>query len=1133
MRFELMNSRCVKVLTTERQFEVSGQLGLLLRLLLIADGKTITKDEVAGLLRVRIVSVPTYIKNLRERLGGAHAIESGPVGYRIDQLPHGSDVRDLAESLSQCERLLHGHDVFDLPLANAREILPIATEAKDLWFENPALGLEDVSKGIVAAALFAGMQASLVRALNTARVCLADGGYLADAIRDLEASVSGTLEELPDESAWGVLALAYYRDQQPLHADSVFHRAEAFYDQMDSRLPPKLLELQRRMKLHDVTLSSDGIALSQTLPVVPRMTPALESYLLRVISTNDRLLFGDPTISDRSRGGMMTLRSAFFSTKVVDVVNAEHEGRVTDMLERPAYRTAMLIGDPGSGKSTVIRYLAAQTAHSIFDKRANGITNDMIVPISVRLADISVVGNDKVTMWQGVRELGSERDALEPELQAWMTRGQAAIYFDGLDEVHDDDVRLVLDLIEATRIAYPHCRIVVTCRTDEYESAAPSRRLPIRTLRFVPLDVDEIVMFLDRWCDALAGSQFLTVPMNRREGLADLFRTRVEMSRIGEVPFLLVLILMTDVQEEACFISLPKLYERVVMQLLSEIPAWRTDSSSEERQFSGIFETAAEVAFELHQRDERNDGSDKGGLLLSELESIVARDSLDSALILTPEKYAVARREVLADLLCMTKRNGLIREQSAGRYACFHKSIQELLAAIHLTTKMSRKEILARAVRSHWRSPLLLVAQLRARDDNDITPFIVIASVLADPTRKEPPFDPVDIVMAAELLVALGSADAGRTPAELSSRIAFQLLDLAEDDTLDQSVRVHSLEVLARLGDPRYVDPNGNVKTDEGRLVELSQLEMTVGSDVPRRPFGAKNDPAVSPRSLTVPAFSAGRFPVTNLEYARFVDAGGYEDPSFWSSKDAQRWFTADGAFIVALIEQAMSRPDYDLDPELRELFREDRRRALVHLDHVVSRRHEPVWWRNERFNSPTQPVVGLNMWEANAYCAWLTQQGMSTGWLVDGCRVRLPGEWEWERIGTDARGELSVGFQLWTDDHRSRAHTKFDGLGLDRPLPVGAFPMGQAPSGAEDLVGNVWEWTRSRVVPYAELEEGDDTGGDFTERIVRGASWFSMHEQLTSPKYRGYALPYLAYFDIGFRIVIVEEDEPGPSLPS
>jgi hypothetical protein len=103
--------------------------------------------------------------------------------------------------------------------------------------------------------------------------------------------------------------------------------------------------------------------------------------------------------------------------------------------------------------------------------------------------------------------------------------------------------------------------------------------------------------------------------------------------------------------------------------------------------------------------------------------------------------------------------------------------------------------------------------------------------------------------------------------------------------------------------------------------------------------------------------FRIGKYPVTNAQYRRFFDAGGYEpDKPWWDAK----WVK-----------------------ELDNIWKE-------------SWRNGPRLWDDERFNKSSQPVVGVSWYEAAAYCAWLTGELRGTGEIGENDVVRLAKEAEW-----------------------------------------------------------------------------------------------------------------------------------------
>jgi formylglycine-generating enzyme required for sulfatase activity len=114
-------------------------------------------------------------------------------------------------------------------------------------------------------------------------------------------------------------------------------------------------------------------------------------------------------------------------------------------------------------------------------------------------------------------------------------------------------------------------------------------------------------------------------------------------------------------------------------------------------------------------------------------------------------------------------------------------------------------------------------------------------------------------------------------------------------------------------------------------------------------------------------------------------------------------------------------------------------------------------------------PVFGISWDDAQAYCAWRSK--------VEGRRVRLPSEAEWERAARGADGRLYP----WGDGvpwtRAACARSPLQGNRV-RPLPVGAAAGDVSPFGVHDLAGSVWEWCK-------------DTPPDVSRsRAVRGGSW-------------------------------------------
>jgi formylglycine-generating enzyme required for sulfatase activity len=102
-------------------------------------------------------------------------------------------------------------------------------------------------------------------------------------------------------------------------------------------------------------------------------------------------------------------------------------------------------------------------------------------------------------------------------------------------------------------------------------------------------------------------------------------------------------------------------------------------------------------------------------------------------------------------------------------------------------------------------------------------------------------------------------------------------------------------------------------------------------------------------------------------------------------------------------------------------------------------------------------PVAGISFEDAKAYARWLNASGR-----VPGARLCTEREWERAARGADGRS-YPHGDRLSPDDANfDGTYGKApDGFGPDE---VGSHPASRSPFGADDMAGNVWEWTTASV---------------------------------------------------------------------
>lgn len=196
-------------------------------------------------------------------------------------------------------------------------------------------------------------------------------------------------------------------------------------------------------------------------------------------------------------------------------------------------------------------------------------------------------------------------------------------------------------------------------------------------------------------------------------------------------------------------------------------------------------------------------------------------------------------------------------------------------------------------------------------------------------------------------------------------------------------------------------------------------------------------------------------------------------------------------------------------------------------FNHDASDERRDVIWRTPGIDQDDRhPVVCVSWFDAVNFCDWLSR--------MEGRRYRLPSDVEWAyacRAGGDTRfiwghdPDEGMGWGNFGDSalkrrvaNPHREWFNFDD-GYAATAPVGSFRPNDW--GLYDMLGNVCEWTESRVsLPNTPAKQLPRT------YAVRGGAW-DLPPRNCRVSSRGWASPADRFRFVGFRLVR-DESQPG-----
>ena len=782
--------------------------------------------------------------------------------------------------------------------------------------------------------------------------------------------------------------------------------------------------------------------------------------------------------------------------------------RLSALAQLDRHQRLVLLGDPGSGKSTFCDFVAMCMAGETLGRGEANLSrlteplpqdeeerrreekepepqpwsHDELLPVRIVLRDFAARGLppagqrasavhlcDFVQAELGLASLGAYWPHLERELR----KQGGLLLLDGLDEVPEAERRReqIKQVVEEVAAAFPRCRILVTSRTYAYQQQA-WRLSGFAEAVMAPFGEGQIQRFVDRWYAHIASLRGLHA--DEAQGSAELLKRAIftsdRLRALAERPLLLTLMASLHAWRGG---TLPEKREELYADTVDLLLDW-WERPKVVRDRKGKLAVSQPSLVEWLKVDR-----DKVRELLNELayEAHAAQANLADTADVSEERLVSGLVHLSQDpdlrpartIEYLSQRAGLLLPRGVGVYTFPHRTVQEYLAACYLTDHDYPEQVaeLARDEPNRWREVALLAGAKSARG-SDFALWALVEALCfrsLEPSERQEKADAWGSLLAGQALVESANLErvSDRNRPKVA-RVQAHLVRVLEGEKLPAVERVTAGDALARLGDPRpgvgiahlpLVGDGAGVRAVPDIVwCEVPEGPFTMGSDKTRDPKAY--DDELPQHGVTLPSFSISRYPITNAQYAAFVGDGGY----------TERWR---GCWTDAGWEWKGDRTSPDSYGGVYDLS--------------------------------NHPVVMVRWYEAIAFCRWLEDRLRVQGYglLVwrDGAletldldpetvRIRLPSEAEWEKAarGTDGR------IYPWGNE-ADPERANYGDTGIGATSAVGCFPGGASPYGVEDLSGNVWEWCATKWQGDYDDYRDDNSLEGADARVLRGGSFF------------------------------------------
>ncbi|NER89120.1 sister chromatid cohesion protein PDS5 [Moorena sp. SIO3A2] len=393
------------------------------------------------------------------------------------------------------------------------------------------------------------------------------------------------------------------------------------------------------------------------------------------------------------------------------------------LLSQSQSRRVVILGAPGSGKTTLMSYFAVMLAES--KAEVLGLDGDTDwLPILIRMRDFGInLDKNLIDYARGFAENTMSVQRLPVGFfEHWLSDGRALILLDGLDEVAEEAKRNdVVRRIENFLGQFDRNRAIITSRPAGY------RRDFFRTEDFPhyqiePFDDSKISAFIDNWYNSRFQDQ--AEAERRKDSLRKALDDNDRIKLLARNPLLLTIIALIHRYQAVLPKERYKLYDKAVETLLTSWDANKELTSDKWLTYLSLDDLRRLMEWLAYWIHSQGNAEDKDSGTLIDQDDLINQLAEQIKTLKQVDLYK-AKQEAKRFVELIRKRTGLLNEQGQDCYGFVHKTFQEYLCAQEINYQAENEYdfgIILNHIReylhdSHWREVLLLlIAQQKPKN---------------------------------------------------------------------------------------------------------------------------------------------------------------------------------------------------------------------------------------------------------------------------------------------------------------------------------------------------------------------------------------------------------------------------------